>query len=131
MNAHWAARYVGWPYRLGAQGPDCWDCWSFLRAVERERFGRDLPPLPSPPTLQAIASAMPTWAAAFGWRESERARDGDAVFLSRLKTPTHIGVWVDDLRSVLHCAEGGSVLHDARHLRDAQWRVRGIFTPEP
>lgn len=128
---HWATAFVGWQYRLGAQGPDLWDCWSFFREVERARFGRTLPALPSPPNLMAIAHAMPGWASAFGWCATAHPRDGDAVFLSRLTTPTHIGVWVADLQAVLHCAEGcGSVLHDARHLSGAQWGVRGTFTPE-
>jgi cell wall-associated NlpC family hydrolase len=130
MTLHWSAAYLGWPYRLGAQGPDVWDCWSFFRHVEAVRFGRDLPELPTPPTLLEIARIMPTWAASFGWTSTDTPRDGDAVFLSQLRTPTHIGVWLGDVRAVLHCAMGGSVLNDARHLAAAQWRVRGYFTPE-
>jgi cell wall-associated NlpC family hydrolase len=127
---HWTAGYIGWAYQRLGQGPDVWDCWAFFRYVQRERYGRDLPLLPSPPSWGAVARAMPAWAAQFGWREVEQPRDGDAVFLSRMKDPTHIGVWVADVKAVLHCHDGGSVLHDARHLAMAQWRVRGYFSTE-
>lgn len=127
---HWATPFIGWEYVRGAQGPEAWDCWSFFREVERQRFGRDLPAVPSPPSLRQIARAMPEWAGSFGWHVTTAPRDGDAVFLARLRDPTHIGVWVADLASVLHCAEGGSVLHDARHLAAGLWRRRGYFTPE-
>lgn len=127
---HWTTAYIGLPYERGAQGPDAWDCWSFFRHVERERFARELPAVPDPNSWRAIAAGLPIWAAQFGWRMTGTPRDGDAVFLGRLRDPTHIGIWVDDLNATLHCAAGGSMLHDARHLAAAQWRVRGYFTPE-
>lgn len=127
---HWCTPFIGLPYQRGAQGPEAWDCWSFFRRVQRERYGRELPLLPSPEGLRQIARAMPVWAGQFGWRVTTAPIDGDAVFLCRLRDPTHIGVWLADLKATLHCCEGGSVLHDARHLAAAQWRVRGYFTPE-
>lgn len=128
---HWAAAYIGLPYRRGAQGPELWDCWSFFRRVQAERYGRAVPFMPSPPSWGAVARAIPQWAAEFGWRETAMPRDGDAVFLSRMKDPTHVGIWIADLNATLHCAAGGSVLHEARHLTAALWRVRGYFTTEP
>lgn len=116
-------------YERGADGPALYDCWSFFRWVQRERFGRDLPAHATPPSMGGIAKAMPIWAAEFGWEAVEMPNNGDAVFLSQMKQPTHIGVWIGDLRSVLHCPEGGAVLHDARHLAVAQWRTRGYFRP--
>lgn len=126
---HWCEAFIGLPYTRGAQGPEEWDCWSFFRHVEREHFGRDLPPVPDPNSWRAIAAGLPVWADQFGWHATTTPRDGDAVFLARLRDPTHVGIWLDDLKAVLHCCEGGSVLHDARHLAAAQWRVRGHFTP--
>lgn len=125
---HWASSYIGWPYQRGAQGPDAWDCWSFFRAVQRDHYGRSIPELPTPPSWREIMQAFPAWSAAHGWHQTTSPRDGDAVFLSRLRDPTHVGVWLADLKAVLHCCEGGSVLHDARHLAAAQWRVRGYYS---
>lgn len=127
---HWTTPFIGWPYERGAQGPDNWDCWSFVCHLQRERYGREIPPLPSPASWGGVARAMPEWAAQLGWRPTQAPRDGDAVFLSRMRDPTHIGIWIGDLKATLHCAVGGSVLHDARHLAMAQWRIRGYFTPE-
>lgn len=127
---HWASSYIGWPYERCAQGPDLWDCWSFVRHIQREQYGREVPFAPSPTDWRAVIAAIPTWAAEFGWRQTQTPRDGDAVFMSRMRDPSHVGVWIGDLKSVLHCPAGGSVLHDARHLAVAQWRVRGYFTPE-
>lgn len=127
---HWVTQYVGWPYERCAQGPDLWDCWSFVRHVQKERYGREVPFMASPASWGSVARAIPEWAAQFGWKSTDAPRDGDAVILSRMKDPTHIGVWIGDLKAVLHCPEGGSVLHDARHLAASQWRIRGYFTPE-
>ena len=128
---HWATPYIGWRYQRGAQGPDCWDCWSFFREVQSQNYGRAIPVLPTPPTWREIARAFPAWSTQHGWAPADVPRDGDAVSMARLREPTHVGVWVADLKSVLHCAEGsGSVLHDARHLAAAGWRVRGYYSPE-
>lgn len=87
--------------------------------------------LPTPPSWREIAQAFPAWSAAHGWHETKTPRDGDAVFLARMREPTHVGIWLDDIRATLHCCEGcGSVIHDARHLAAAQWRIRGFFTSE-
>jgi cell wall-associated NlpC family hydrolase len=126
---HWATSFIGFEYRRGAQGPLEFDCWSFFRHVQRARFGREVPALPIPNSWRAIAEGIPFWAAQIGLKQTGTPQDGDAVFLARLRDPTHIGIWVGDLRSVLHCCEGGSVLHDARHLAAAQWRVGGYFSP--
>ncbi len=126
---HWTTAFLGVGYERGGQGPATFDCWSFFRWVQRERFGRELPAHATPPSLGGIAKAMPLWAAEFGWETVAAPKEGDAVFLSTLKMTTHIGVWVGDINAVLHCPEGGAVLHDARHLAAAQWRTRGYFRP--
>ncbi len=126
---HWATAFLDVRYARGAEGPQDYDCWSFFRWVQRERFGRRLAAYATPISLGSIAKAMPAWAAEFGWQATDAPRDGDAVFLSVLRHPTHIGVWVADLGRVLHCPEGGAALHDHFHLTAAGWRLRGYFTP--
>lgn len=127
---HWATPYVGWQYRRGAQGPAEWDCWSFFREVQRRQYGRNVPLLPTPPSWREIVQAFPAWSSEYGWKAAARPCEGSAVFMARLRDPTHVGVWIEDLRACLHCCEGGSVLHDANHLAAAGWRVRGYYSPE-
>lgn len=126
---HWTEAFLDVGYERGGQGPKAYDCWAFFRWVQRERFGRDLPAHATPPSLGGIARAMPVWAGEFGWQQVEKPKEGDAVFLSALKMSTHIGIWVADARAVLHCPEGGAVLHGARHLAATGWRLRGYYAP--
>lgn len=128
----WTERFLGVGYKRGGQGPDVYDCWSFFRWVQRERFGRDVPFMPTPASRGSIARAMPEWAAEFGWRRlaDEEAREtGDAVFMANMLHPTHVGVWVADLPewAVLHCPEGGAALHRRAHLDMARWRLHAFY----
>lgn len=129
---HWTEAFLGVGYVRGGQGPEVYDCWTYWLWVQRERFGRRVPPYATPPTLRTIAKAMPAWAAEFGWSQVEQPIDGDAVFMSHMKHATHIGTWICDgtLQAVLHCPEGGAVLHDRAHLAVAGWRIRGFYRPE-
>lgn len=129
LQRHWSERFMGVGYEKGAQGPDLYDCWSHFRWVQREQFGRDVPFAPSPRSRGATARAMPVWAAEFGWSETATPICGDAVFLSYWTVPTHVGVYVDDVRepSVLHCPQGGVALHSLFHLKAARWRVRAYY----
>ncbi len=128
--AHWPSAFLDVRYEKDAQGPDTYDCWSFVRRIQRERFGRDVPERMSPPSLLTIAKAMPAWASEFGWVRTDTPQEGDAVFMSQLKHPTHIGVVVKPRPLVvLHCTEGGAFLADEFHLKVAGWRLRGFYTP--
>lgn len=128
-DSHWTAAFLGVGYARDGEGPDVYHCWSFFRWVQQQRFGRALPPHATPLSLGSIARAMPQWAAESGWQQMAGPGDGDAVFMSTFKRPTHVGVWVADLQSVLHCPEGGAVLHDKTHLAIFGWRLRGFYRP--
>lgn len=125
---HWTEPFLDVGYERGGIGPKTYDCWTYFGWVQRERFGRSLSPYFTPPTLRGIARAMQTPPEEFGWHAVERPTEGDAVLMSHLRHATHIGIWTD-LGRVLHCPEGGAVLHDAFHLKAAGWRLRGFFTP--
>ena len=42
---HFALKYIGRPWIAGAQGPDSFDCWGFVRYVLLHEFGHDVPPV--------------------------------------------------------------------------------------
>lgn len=126
---HWTEPFLAAGYARDGRGPTLFDCWGHFLWVQREQFGRELPAHATPPSLGSIAKAMPRWAGALGWSPVAEPADGDAVFMAHMKHATHIGTWASDLKSVLHCPEGGAVLHDAFHLEVAGWRARGFYRP--
>ena len=127
---HWAAAYVlaGLRWQNGGQGPQAYDCWSFFRLVQLERFGREVP-------IVKVEGELDTLAGRVAWKRRvlemflshpERARwqqvaaplEGDAVLMRRAQDPSHIGVWID--------ADGGGVLHCVRELGPCFDRVIGL-----
>ena len=41
---HFANKYIGCPWVAGAQGPDSFDCWGFVRFVLLHEYGYNVPP---------------------------------------------------------------------------------------
>ncbi len=92
----WADQFLGCAYRLGAQGPDEYDCWGLVRAAVRARHGIEIP--------AARTAQVP------GWRlraDTERDADGDVIEM-RGPMGRHVGMLVREgwYRTVLH-AHGG------------------------
>lgn len=129
---HWSERYLHLGYKVGADGPDLYDCWTFFRLVQRERFGRDVPFMPSPLSRGTTAKVMPTWAGSFGWREVLSPEDGDAAFMANGRVATHVGIRVADISPwhILHCPEGGARFHSFFHLEMLGWEVHSYWRPE-
>lgn len=108
MTPEQVRRYVGLPYRAGADGPDEYDCRGLVRHVLRDHFGRDVPALPVGGDLSAL------WAASVAsgqWETIDSPRPGDAVVMRGGDDP-HVGVYLEPGRSgVLHAYEAaGSVV---------------------
>ena len=127
--AHWSERFLAARYRAGADGPHEYDCWSFLRWVQREQFDVEIPFMPSPDNIRATMKAMPVWAREFGWAPVDRPQHGDVAFMSILRNPSHVGVYVGDLREplILHCAAPAASLVPVARLTSLQWRVHAYY----
>lgn len=119
---NWVEQYIlaGYTWALGANGPEAYDCWHFVRLVERERFGRELPAV----AVEAgVARALLTSDAALAWRlraQGEAARDGDIVTAHR-PDDLHVGVWAQiDGGGMLHCnsTAGAPVWTQAQRLTE-------------
>lgn len=96
---------IGKPYRLGAQGPDAYDCYSATRAVQSGVFGRDMPPFEIPGTAGrwAIAAAITIHPERNRWIEAEKPVDGAAVTMARNEVGYHIGTYLE--------TDGGIIVH--------------------
>lgn len=132
---HWCTQFIGRRYDVAGEGPDAFNCWSFFRHVQRERFGRDLPPLPQVATVTGFMRSFRDRTAGYGWRKlgkGEKRAEGDTVLMGHNTRPHHIGIWVAVAPpSVLHCVEGmGSVLHTPFDLRIAGWLILDAYRAE-
>jgi cell wall-associated NlpC family hydrolase len=125
VRQHWAAAYVGTPYRPGET-----DCWNFARRVWREVFGLDIPAAGVDVGDQrALRRALAGHDELRHWREVDHPRDGDAILMGRSARPCHVGVWADDgFGGVLHSVEGAGVIFSPRaSLPGLGYRVTAIL----
>lgn len=109
-------RLLGRAWKLGAQGPEAYDCWSLLRHVEREVFGRVLPQvvLPEKTGPDRIAEILSSHPKRSLWRQAAAPSHGGGVEMTSVRAPLHVGVWLDlDGGLVLHCAQGAGVSLDS------------------
>lgn len=108
---HWAADYIGDEWRAGEH-----DCWGFVRRVQRERYGREVPPFDVDAfNCLACARAVRDNPERSNWQQVGEPQEGDAVLLAHAKHPSHVGIWIDaDGGGVLHCVEGDGVVFQAR-----------------
>lgn len=109
------------PWRLGAAGPDAFDCWSCMALLQRHLFGREvvLVTLPQDAARLDIADAFASFTPAMAqWRTrapGETPAHGDGVLMSHKDAPHHCGVWLDIDRGVVaHMAEHGGFSVDGR-----------------
>lgn len=111
MTRHWAADYIGLGWDPDGEGPETYNCWSFVRAVLADRFGVEVPVIEYPESdadLDALFDGHPERSR---WRVVAKPRQGDLVLMRFARDPSHVGVWIDaGGAKVLHCARGAGVV---------------------
>lgn len=114
--------------------PD-WHCWSLVRDVQRDLFGRDLPPvlIEEKLTARELVKAFHGHEERARWREIGSPVHGAIVLMHRPGTHAraiHAGVFLDlDGGGILHADEEAGVTFDdplAQSLRN--WRCE-YFVP--
>ncbi len=135
LNAHWALEYIGRPWQSGAQGPHAYDCWSLVRAVQKNVFGRELPIISVNALVQSeVLAAFKDNAEYQHWQRVEIPQDGDCVITkSSPEIAEHVGIWIDvDGGRILQAVYGAGVVAVrpiitqrviGQHLE--YWRYRG------
>lgn len=138
---HWAAQYIGLPYRQDGEGPargaeggtpdrESWsfNCWSLFRVVQARHYGRTVPVIADPGTAVGRARLFRRHPELRRWRRVSRPRDGDGVKMTCAESPLHVGVWLDvDGGGVLHCREEGVTFQSPRLLRVSGVRIEGFY----
>jgi cell wall-associated NlpC family hydrolase len=109
---HFANKYIGLPWVAGAQGPDSFDCWGFVRFILQHEYGYKVPPVNvNPECLRDVLQAFRNDQAFQAFDEVPKLQDGDVVLMRQAKNPVHAGIWLDiDGGGVLHCVRGSGVV---------------------
>ena len=125
---------IGRPYRIGATGPDAFDCYGLARHVQEAFYEVPMPELPFvAATTRQQAEAMLSHAERQNWREiaEHEAQDGDLVLMGNVaKRDFHLGTYVvpGTAGVVLHIDEkNGVVADDLPSLRSIGFRYLRIF----
>lgn len=107
MEPHWAVKYVGKPYMVGAAGPNEFDCWGLVWWIQSHEFGAELPRFPveeypEPGTVDPLWDSRVSSAKAqlVNWIETTTPVEGDIVLMNN---GHHVGVYLE--------ADGGLILH--------------------
>ncbi len=111
---HWATEYVGKPHRLGARGPDAYDCWGLLVEVYRSRFGITLPTLAGISVQSSLTIHREIVAnMEEDWHQVIKPFDGCAVAMSQRRAYHHVGIFIEaDGNKILHCWDAQNVIVD-------------------
>lgn len=108
MIRHWSEQYLGIPWENGAQGPDAFDCWAFVRHVQRAHFDREVPIIAVNADNRAqVRVAFERHPERQRWTECTDPVDGDCVLFSKAGQVDHIGLWLS--------IAGGKILHAIPH----------------
>ncbi len=97
----WCARFTRYQYADKGRGPETFDCWGFVRHVEREQFGvENLPDLAeeyvSAEDHGSVAEVVSRYTQALAphWNKVSSPEPGDIVILNIARQPWHCGVCV-------------------------------------
>ena len=127
---HFANKYIGRQWVAGAQGPDSFDCWGFVRYALKHEYGYDVPQVNvNPECLRGVLHAFRTDLAFQAFVEVEKPQDGDVVLMRQAKNPVHCGLWLEiDGGGVLHCVrESGVVFQNIRSLNLSGWYLHSFY----
>lgn len=107
MHANQVNGYIGKRWRLGARGPDEYDCWGLLLQLHRAHFGVDIADVPLGDPMRALFAERMACGA---WRLLPMPLHGAAVLMRGGDDP-HVGMYLDlDGGGVLHAMEGVGVI---------------------
>lgn len=112
---HWAAKYIGLPYKEGGRGPDTFDCWGLVRWIYEQEFQILLPDYPG--ISSASVSGGRHTAARLSleseWSRVEIPFDGCGVGMSQSRFVHHVGLYVTAGRGkVIHAWKGANTIAD-------------------
>ena len=130
MITHWAADYVGKPWKSGCGGPDVFDCWGLVVDVYRRLYGRTLKLIPVPENnLKALIQTIDKHPERRHWKTILLSEEGAVALMRQSRYPIHVGLWVEvDGGGILHCIQGaGVVFQTLQALELIGWKVDAYY----
>lgn len=111
---HWAVKYIGMPYSLGARGPKKVDCWGLLWLIYKNDFNIELPQYPGIALASmVVVNSSIRQAVQSDWVEVEKPFDGAAVGMGYRNALHHVGIWAGpDGGKVVHSWQGHNAVAD-------------------
>lgn len=109
---------VGKPYKIGARGPDEFDCYGLARYIQLHLAGVDMPDVAfAEPTTRAQAEAMLAHPERQSWEEvsESEARELDLVLMGNVqKRDFHLGTYIVPATTgaVIHIDKAAGVVVD-------------------
>ena len=124
---------IGLPYRLGAIGPDAYDCYGLTRHIQSVGWARDLPDVSVPDVddRRIFVALVRQHIGDHRWHQVDRPRHGSVVTMARHDNALHVGTYLAlDGGGVLHALEKPGVQFDPIFcLQAAGWRRLRFYEP--
>ena len=135
VTTHWAADYIGKPWKAGCGGPDAFDCWGLVVDIYRHRYGKALSAIPVPEiNLKSLIRTIDKHPERHHWEARLlevclKPCEGDVALMRQSRYPIHVGLWVDvDGGGILHCIQGaGVVFQSLPALELIGWKVESFY----
>ena len=125
---------IGKPYKIGARGPQEFDCYGLARHIQLELAGIDMPEVAfAEPTTRAQAEAMLSHKEREAWEEvpESEAKEFDLVLMGNVaKRDFHLGTYIfpSTAPAVIHIdRKAGVVVDDLPALRASGFNYLRIF----
>lgn len=75
---HWAFDYIGKPWVVASDGPDAYDCWGLVVAVQRRLYGHDLSVIPvAENDMKTLIRTMRDHPERQNWHAVETPQEGE------------------------------------------------------
>lgn len=129
MCNHSAVTYedlIGKPYRVGAEGPDAYDCYGLVRELHRRWHGIEPPPYPVFQNRFENGEMVDRAISSGCWRKLQRPEPGATLVLSVMGFGAHLGFVVDPARFVHARKDQVCVERLGR-----AWRIMGAYVYAP
>ena len=114
-------QYIGIPYKKAGNDINGFDCWGFVRYIQKEYYNLELPIISvDSSNMLSVMRNFKSNDEIANWEEQQTPSEGCAVLLTQSANPSHVGVWTNN--GLLHAVKGmGVIFSSKRNLQATGW----------